>query len=120
MVGGKFVAATRGNPACVVGDGRQTVGELIESQLNSDPRRGADLSCPLAPIELNPPVRLVLEQEGYDFDSVPPGGKEVMIQRNGNLAMDVTDLVHPAGRAVRRIRRARDWAGRGGRRRHRR
>ncbi|MBI3838251.1 MAG: cyanophycin synthetase [Planctomycetia bacterium] len=95
VVGGKLVAATRGKPAFVIGDGRQTVRELIESQLNSDPRRGRDLSCPLWPIELDATVLLVLEQEGHRVDSVPPEGKKVIIQRNGNLAEDVTDAVHP-------------------------
>jgi cyanophycin synthetase len=96
VVGGEFVAATRGNPAYVVGDGRQTVAKLIESQLNSDPRRGEDLSCPLALVELDhPTLLLVLEQEGYRIDSVPAADKKVIIQRNGNLAEDVTDLVHP-------------------------
>jgi len=95
VVGSNLVAATRGNPAFVMGDGRQTVAQLIDSQLNSDPRRGKDLSCPLSQIELDPTVLLVLEQEGYAVDSVPPSGKRVMIQRNGNLAIDVTDSVHP-------------------------
>ncbi len=95
VVGGKFVAATQGNPAGVEGDGRQTVAQLIESQLNSDPRRGKDSSCPLAPVELYPTVLLVLEQQGYTIDSVPATGAKVMVQRNGNLAVDVTDAVHP-------------------------
>ena len=95
VVGGKLAAAVRGNPAVVVGDGRQTVRALIDSQLNSDPRRGPDLSYPLSPIEPNARVQLVLEQEGYTLDSVPEAGKQVTIQRNGNLGIDVTDQVHP-------------------------
>ncbi|HEV3138478.1 MAG TPA: hypothetical protein VGZ26_11255, partial [Pirellulales bacterium] len=96
VVGGKLVAATRGNPAYVVGDGRRSVRELIESQLNSDPRRGEDSWFPLNIVECDhPTVLLVLEQEGYRVDSVPPRGKKVIIQRNGNLAEDVTDAVHP-------------------------
>ncbi len=96
VVGGKLVAATRGNPAVVVGDGRQTVRELIDSQLNSDPRRGTQLSCPLSPIEPKPSVQVTLEQQGYTFDSVPSKGTTVTVQRNGNLAIDVTDQVHPS------------------------
>jgi cyanophycin synthetase len=95
IVDGKLVAATRGDPVYVVGDGRQTVWELVESQVNSDPRRGEDLSCPLAKVEVVPSTLLVLEHEGYRLDSVPEAGKRVMIQRNGNLATDVTDAVHP-------------------------
>jgi cyanophycin synthetase len=43
VVGDKMVAASRGEPAIIVGDGKQTVRELIDSQLNSDPRRGTHL-----------------------------------------------------------------------------
>ncbi len=95
IVDGKLVAAARGNPAQVVGDGQQTIAQLIESQLNSDPRRGKDMSFPLDKIELGPPVLLMLDQQGYRADSVPAKGQQVMIQRNGNLAIDVTDDVHP-------------------------
>lgn len=85
----------RGNPAQVVGNGVQTIAQLIESQLNTDPRRGKDMSFPLDKIELGPPVLLLLDQQGYRADSVPVKGQTVMIQRNGNLAFDVTDDVHP-------------------------
>ncbi len=95
IVEGKLVAAARGNPAQVVGDGRQAIAQLIESQLNTDPRRGEDLSFPLDKIQLGPPVLLALEQAGYRPDSVPAQGQTVIIQRNGNLAIDVTDEVHP-------------------------
>jgi len=94
VVGGKFTAATRGNPAWVTGDGKQSIAELIESQLNSDPRRGTDYSCPLAIVELDPTVLLTLQNEGFTPESVPNAGKQVLIQRNGNLAIDCTDDVH--------------------------
>ncbi len=95
VVDGKLVAAVRGNPAQVTGDGRHTIAELIESQINVDPRRGDDLSFPLDKIILGPPVLLMLEQQGYQPESVPAAGVQVVVQRNGNLAIDVTDDVHP-------------------------
>ncbi|HEY2892952.1 MAG TPA: hypothetical protein VGJ16_02020 [Pirellulales bacterium] len=96
IVGGKYVAATRGNPAEVIGDGKQTIRELIESQLNSDPRRGTDLRCPLAKVEIDRNVELALANEGFRPESVPAKGQSVIVQRNGNLSIDVTDEVHPA------------------------
>ena len=41
VVGGRMVAAARGEPAIVVGDGRSTVTELIDLQPNSDPSAAA-------------------------------------------------------------------------------
>lgn len=95
VVGGKLVAAARGENASVVGDGQQTVLELIESQLNSDPRRGHTEDHPLNPIRVDSAAELELKRQGFDANAVPPAGVDVLIQRNGNVAIDVTDLVHP-------------------------
>ena len=37
----------------------------------------------------------MLEQQGYKPENVPSPGTQVVILRNGNLAIDVTDDVHP-------------------------
>ena len=97
VVGNRLVAATRGETASVVGDGKSSIVELIESQINSDPRCGEDESFPLEPIrvEREPAVLLELKRQGFNADSVPPAGKKVLIIRYGNLADDVTDEVHP-------------------------
>jgi cyanophycin synthetase len=97
VVAGKLVAAARGEAAVVVGDGRSTVKELIDSQLNTDPRRGSTEDHPLNLVfqDGDAAVSLELERQGYAPESIPPEGKEVLIQRNGNVAFDVTDLVHP-------------------------
>ena len=81
--------------ASVVGDGQQTVQELITSQINSDPRRGRGEDQPLNPIRIDSAARLELTRQGFNGDSVVPAGKEVLIQRNGNVAFDCTDDVHP-------------------------
>ena len=97
VVGNRLVAATRGETASVVGDGKSSIVELIESQINSDPRCGEDESFPLEPIrvEREPAVLLELKRQGFSADSVPPAGKKVLVIRYGNLADDVTDEVHP-------------------------
>ncbi|MEO6270120.1 MAG: cyanophycin synthetase [Lautropia sp.] len=95
VVGGRMVAAARGEPASVIGDGRSTILELIERQLNSDPRRGSGEDCPLNFIRIDSAARLELSRQGFDGSSVPPPDTPVLIQRSGNVAFDVTDLVHP-------------------------
>ncbi len=97
VVGGKVVAAARGELTTITGDGRSTVAQLIDSQLNSDPRRGKAEAFPLETIvlEREPVIHLELERQGLDAESVPQAGRTVLIQRNGNLARDVTDAVHP-------------------------
>ncbi|HNM23071.1 MAG TPA: cyanophycin synthetase [Rhodocyclaceae bacterium] len=100
VVGGTLAAACRGDVVCVVGDGVSTVRELIESQINSDPRRGQTELHPLSLIRLDSAAVMELSRQGLEGDSVPPSGKEVLIQRNANHAFDVTDLVHPDNAAL--------------------
>ena len=95
VVGGRVAAAAKGELASVVGDGRSTIRELVQSQLNSDPRRGDTEDFPLNPVRMNSTVRADLARQGFTPESVPPAGTTVLIQRNGNVAFDVTDRVHP-------------------------
>lgn len=97
VVGNEVVAAARGETAWVVGDGKSTVSELVDSQLNSDPRRGDSEEFPLSLIKPAewPEVALELQRQGLSAEAVPPVGQKVLIQRNGNVACDVTDHMHP-------------------------
>lgn len=96
VVGGRMVAAARGEPAIVVGDGRSTVTELIDLQLNSDPSRGSTDDRPLNFVRIDSSARMELARQGYDAESIPPRGERLLIQRNGNVAIDVTGEVHPS------------------------
>ena len=97
VVGGKLVAAARGEVVSITGNGRSTVKELIDSQLNSDPRRGYEEEYPLEIIDLatDTKVQLELKRQDLDADSVPAAGRQVVVQRNGNMTVDCTDDVHP-------------------------
>lgn len=95
IVGGKLVAAARGEEAWVTGDGQSTVQQLIDLQINSDPRRGTSEASPLNRIDDDPAVALELTRQGSAIDAVPAAGQRLLIQRNGNVAFDCTDDVHP-------------------------
>jgi cyanophycin synthetase len=100
VVGKRLVAATRGDSVSVVGDGISTISELIESQINSDPRRGATENHPLNMIRLDSAAHMEIAHQGYRSDSIIPIGTKVLIQRNGNHAFDVTDQVHPSTASI--------------------
>ena len=97
VVGGKVVAAARGETAWVTGDGRLTVNELIDAQINADPRRGDNEDFPLARLKAAEDGAILsdLQRQGLTPASVPGAGRKVLIQRNGNVAIDCTDHVHP-------------------------
>jgi cyanophycin synthetase len=95
VVGNKVVAAAKGETVWVTGDGKHTVHELIQIQINSDPRRGTAEECPLNPVRIDSAVELELARQQLTGASIPSPDQKVLIQSNGNVAFDVTDLVHP-------------------------
>ena len=95
VVGNKVVAAAKGETVWVTGDGTHTVQELIQIQINSDPRRGTAEECPLNPVRIDSAVELELARQQLNGSSIPAVDHKVLIQSNGNVAFDVTDLVHP-------------------------
>ena len=96
VVGGKLVAATKGDMVSVTGDGRLSIQQLIDSQINADPRRGTTEEHPLNFIRLDSAARLEIGRQGFTSgDDIPVAEQKVIIQRAGNHAFDVTDQVHP-------------------------
>ncbi len=95
VVGKKLVAAVRGDAAYVVGDGTHTIADLIEIQINSDPRRGDTEDCPLCPVQLNAITLTEIRSQGYQPSDLLVDGKRLLVSRNDNLSEDCTDLVHP-------------------------
>lgn len=97
VVGGQLVAAARGEEFWITGDGQHSVRQLIDLQLNTDPRRGVAEEFPLSLIVLEdePVIALDLQRQGFPPESVPPAGQRVMVQRTGTSSNDCTDLVHP-------------------------
>jgi cyanophycin synthetase len=99
VVDGRVAAATRGDPLYVTGDGVRSIEQFV-AELNTDPRRSEDADSPLYAIEFDEMTLAVLTRQGYQPASIPREGERVLIQRNGNLAVDVTALVHPDNAAL--------------------
>jgi len=97
VVGGKVIAVSRGESAWVTADGHSTIAELVEQQINSDPRRG---NADIHPLEkLNPFTNSViqgnLQRQRLTTESVPAAGQRALIAANGNHAIECSDLIHP-------------------------
>lgn len=106
VIGGRLIAASRRDPAHVIGDGEHTVRELVAVK-NLDPRRSEGHSNVLSKIVIDTIAEQILTFQGFTPDSVPAKGVKVLIRRNANLstggtATDVTDIIHPevAARAI--------------------
>ncbi len=110
VVNGTLVAVSKRVPGHIVGDGKQTVAQLVE-EVNSDPRRGVGHEKVLTRIELDAKATEHLDELNYTRDTVPPAGEVVFLRSTANLstggtAIDVTDIVHPDNRdmAVRAVK----------------
>jgi cyanophycin synthetase len=96
VIGGRLIAAARGEAAAIIGDGEHTAAQLIDLQVNSDPRRGETEDCPLNPVLIDALTIAALQTQGLSPDAIVRRGQRVLVRRNDNLSEDVTDLVHPS------------------------
>lgn len=104
VINGKLEAAARRMPGHVVGDGRSTVKQLVDT-VNRDPRRGVGHEKELTQIQLDAQALSCLGDLNMTVDSVPPEGQVVLLRRTANLstggtAIDVTDVIHPDNREM--------------------
>lgn len=106
VIGSKMLACAQGEYLYVTGDGRGTIRELIESQINGDARRGRSETLPNKSVEIDSTVLAQLEQEGVTPESIPTKGQPILVKRIGSHGPDVTARVHPqiAAAAVRAAR----------------
>ena len=95
VVGKKVVAAAKGESAWVKGDGKRSIRDLINEEINTDPRRGDAEILPLSPVLFDTMLELELSRQNLTIDAIPTIGQEVLVQRSGNMAFEVTHLMHP-------------------------
>ena len=110
VVNGELVAASKRVPGHVVGDGKHTIGQLVDT-VNEDPRRGVGHEKVLTRLELDHQADRLLENLGYEHKTIPQDGEIVYLRKTANLstggtAIDVTDTIHPDNRemAIRTIK----------------
>ncbi len=104
VIGGKMVAAAERRPAQVVGDGRRTIAQLLDS-LNADPRRGEGHEKVMTRVKTCAALDALLADQGLAMDSIPSSRRVVRLSATANLstggsALDCTDKVHPENRAI--------------------
>jgi cyanophycin synthetase len=96
VVGGKLVAALRGEPVSIRGDGLHSVRQLIQLQINSDPRRGDMETHVLNPVLLTGAVLVELASQNLGADDIVENDRLVLVERCSNISFDCTDEVHPS------------------------
>ncbi|MEJ7726764.1 MAG: ATP-grasp domain-containing protein, partial [Actinomycetes bacterium] len=85
VIGGKLVALAERVPAHVVGDGENTVAQLVEIT-NADPRRGVGHEKVLTRIKVDEAAVALVREQGYAMDDVPPRDTMVKLTLTGNMS----------------------------------
>jgi GNAT-family acetyltransferase (TIGR03103 family) len=96
VIGFNVVAAAIRRPAEVVGDGRHSVGQLIEAQS----RRRSAATSGESKIPLDDETQRTVRDAGYEYDSILPMDERLAVRRTANLHTggcleDVTAILHP-------------------------
>jgi len=104
VVNGKVVAVAERVPAQVIGDGFHSIAQLIDD-LNQDPRRGNGHENVLTRIVIDEAMLALLEKSDRTPATIPMAGEQVILRDTANLstggtAVDRTDVIHPANRAI--------------------
>jgi cyanophycin synthetase len=99
VINHKFVAAAKRTPACVTGDGKSTIQQLVD-KVNADPRRGYGHEKVLTQIKIDTVTNKILEDLELTLDSVIEKDRVLLLKPTANLSTggtstDVTDIVHP-------------------------
>ncbi len=100
VINNKLVAAAKRTPAHVIGDGINTVQQLIDI-VNADPLRGYGHENVLTQITVNELTKTIIKAAGYTLESVIPKDEMLILKDTANLSTggtseDVTDILHPS------------------------
>ncbi len=104
VVNNQLVAVAKRVPGHVVGDGKNTIEQLVDI-VNDDPRRGIGHEKVLTRLEFDSKAIAHLDEAGYTRETVLKK-KEILYLRStanlstGGTAIDLTDVVHPDNRAM--------------------
>ncbi|MEO6540662.1 MAG: ATP-grasp domain-containing protein, partial [Ferruginibacter sp.] len=99
VIGYKFICAALRTPASVTGDGEHTIQWLVD-ETNKDSRRGFGHEKVLTQIKVDDFTQKMLDDKGYDLQTIPAKDEFVLLKPTANLSTggtssDVTDEVHP-------------------------
>ena len=99
VINNEVIAAAQRVPAHVIGNGKNTIQELIDIT-NEDPRRGYGHENVLTEITIDRTTERLIDTAGYKLDSVLPQDETLYLKSTANLStggtsVDVTDLMHP-------------------------
>ncbi len=97
VIENKVIAILLRVPANVIGNGINTIEELVK-QKNKDPLRGKGYKTPLEKIMLGQFEQKFLAEQNKDFQTIPAKGETIYLRKNSNIStggdsLDFTDEI---------------------------
>lgn len=102
VVGDKMVGATHRIPANIIGDGQNTIGNLIEIKN----RKRSDIPYLASkPIKIDSGVQYYLKKIGFDENSIPKKDERIFLRENSNITTggDPIDATNELSIEVKKI-----------------
>lgn len=101
----KVIGVLHRRPASVVGDGKSSIKKLIKQKNTNQIRGIKGGTTSHLKIRMDAKMLKLLQEQGRDFDSVPPNGERVFLRLVSNIsqggdAIDFTDKVHPSVKEI--------------------
>jgi len=99
VIDNKVAAVAQRLPAYVVGNGENSIEELIYME-NNKQNRGKCHEKPLTKIKIDDVTIDILKKQGYNLTSIPSKSAKILLKPGSNLstggiAIDCTDVIHP-------------------------
>jgi cyanophycin synthetase len=99
VINNEVIAAAQRVPAHVIGNGKNTIQELIDIT-NEDPRRGYGHENVLTEITVDHSTERLIDNAGYTLETILSDKETLYLKSTANLStggtsVDVTDLMHP-------------------------
>ncbi|MEP4192937.1 MAG: hypothetical protein ABJN51_17740, partial [Sneathiella sp.] len=99
VTGGKFTGGILRTPARIIGTGKASIAELVQSE-NAAPWRWGENGSLRYGIRKNPETSQKLKDQGLDWQDVPEKGQEVILQDIANVSqggsyVSIADQIHP-------------------------
>lgn len=98
VIDGKYRSTIHRVAAYVIGNGKDTVRNLIEKE-NKNPLRGSKQSKPLTIIKIDDETEFVLKRQKYSLETIPDIGEKVIVKNTANMSkggmtFSITNKVH--------------------------
>ncbi|MFZ2151222.1 MAG: hypothetical protein WAZ12_02555 [Candidatus Absconditicoccaceae bacterium] len=99
IIGHKFVAAMNRVPAYIIGDGKNSIKEILKKE-NNNPLRGEGHEKNISKILVDKELKRYIANQGFDLSYILPKGKKIFVRKNANLStggtsIDVSNKIHP-------------------------